>query len=143
MRASLLVSVHCTSNHPSTLAPRTAKQGPLGHSDLTKWRLDSTDGGRHVWHYVRDEEGRAGSVIAPHEEVWGLDDKNVRGRDQTEEDKFWLGIDIGDGPGTAEEPASTPLEAARRGFEFYQRIQSEDGHWAGEYGGACNLLACE
>lgn len=33
------------------------------------------------------------------------------------------------------EKANTPLESARNGFEFYRRLQTEDGHWAGEYGG--------
>lgn len=34
--------------------------GPLGHTDLTRWRLDSTDHGRHVWSYQprKEEEGR-------------------------------------------------------------------------------------
>jgi hypothetical protein len=27
------------------------------------------------------------------------------------------------------------MEAARNGFEFYKRLQSEDGHWTGAYGG--------
>jgi lanosterol synthase len=31
--------------------------------------------------------------------------------------------------------AKTPIEAAKNGFEFYKRLQTEDGHWAGEYGG--------
>lgn len=33
-----------------------------------------------------------------------------------------------------------PLAAARRGFEFYKRIQSPSGHWACEYGGPQFLL---
>ena len=31
-------------------------------------------------------------------------------------------------------------EAARRGVEFYQTIQCEDGHWAGDYGGPLFLM---
>jgi hypothetical protein len=27
------------------------------------------------------------------------------------------------------------MEAARNGFEFYKRLQDEDGHWTGAYGG--------
>ena len=30
--------------------------GPLGHTDLTRWRLDSTDHGRHVWSYQPSSE---------------------------------------------------------------------------------------
>lgn len=33
------------------------------------------------------------------------------------------------------EPGKTPLQVARNGFEFYRRLQTEDGHWGGEYGG--------
>jgi lanosterol synthase len=36
--------------------------------------------------------------------------------------------------------AKTPLDAAKNGFSFYKRIQSADGHWAGEYGGPMFLL---
>ena len=36
--------------------------------------------------------------------------------------------------------AKTPLDAARNGFQFYKRIQSDDGHWAGEYGGPMFVL---
>lgn len=33
-----------------------------------------------------------------------------------------------------------PLEAARKGFAFYQMLQCEDGQWAGDYGGPHFLL---
>ena len=36
--------------------------------------------------------------------------------------------------------ANTPYEAALNGYKFYQNLQSEDGHWAGEYGGPMFLL---
>jgi lanosterol synthase len=40
------------------------------------------------------------------------------------------------GKGAKELPrARTVEEAAKNGFEFYKQIQSEDGHWAGAYGG--------
>ena len=38
------------------------------------------------------------------------------------------------------EKAETPMEAARNGYEFYKTIQSNDGHWAGEYGGPLFLI---
>lgn len=34
----------------------------------------------------------------------------------------------------------TAVEAARKGMEFYSRLQTEDGHWAGDYGGPLFLL---
>jgi len=33
-----------------------------------------------------------------------------------------------------------PLEAARKGFSFYQMLQCDDGQWAGDYGGPHFLL---
>eukprot|EP00931_Biecheleriopsis_adriatica_P040301 TRINITY_DN23091_c0_g1_i2.p1 TRINITY_DN23091_c0_g1~~TRINITY_DN23091_c0_g1_i2.p1 ORF type:complete len:844 (+),score=162.66 TRINITY_DN23091_c0_g1_i2:67-2532(+) len=38
------------------------------------------------------------------------------------------------------EKVSEPLEAARKGFSFYQMLQCEDGQWAGDYGGPHFLL---
>jgi len=37
-------------------------------------------------------------------------------------------------------PAEDPLSAARNGYEFYKHLQSDDGHWPGEYGGPMFLL---
>lgn len=90
---------------------------PLGATDLARWRLRVSDGGRHVWHYLSEAEARD----------WP----------QTREDRYWLGLDM-DVP--ALPPAKTPLEAARNGMEFYQHLQSSDGHFAGEYGGPLFLL---
>jgi len=42
-------------------------------------------------------------------------------------------------PDEAEKP-SDPLEAAKKGFAFYQTIQCDDGQWAGDYGGPHFLL---
>lgn len=30
--------------------------GPLGHTDLVRWRLDSSDHGRHIWSYQPIDE---------------------------------------------------------------------------------------
>jgi hypothetical protein len=35
---------------------------------------------------------------------------------------------------------STAGEAAHKGFQFYQMLQCEDGHWAGDYGGPMFLM---
>ena len=37
-------------------------------------------------------------------------------------------------------PPKSPLEAARKGYEFYKHLQSDDGHWPGEYGGPMFLM---
>ena len=37
--------------------------------------------------------------------------------------------------------ASTPWEAARNGMIFYSKLQADDGHWTGDYGGPLFLMA--
>lgn len=37
-------------------------------------------------------------------------------------------------------PASTPLEAVKKGIQYMSAVQTEDGHWAGDYGGPMFLL---
>lgn len=49
--------------------------GEPQRTDYARWRLHSTDHGRHVWHYLKTDEECA---------RWP----------QTDEDKYWLGIDI-------------------------------------------------
>ena len=38
---------------------------------------------------------------------------------------------------------STPAEAAHNGVLFYSKLQTEDGHWSGDYGGPLFLTAGE
>ncbi|KAJ3517017.1 hypothetical protein NMY22_g14066 [Coprinellus aureogranulatus] len=90
----------------------------LPFTDYTRWRLKVSDGGRHIWHYLRTDEELA---------AWP----------QNTVDKYWLGLDTGL---PTLPKATTPYEAARNGYEFYQHLQSEDGHWSGEYGGPMFLL---
>ena len=37
--------------------------------------------------------------------------------------------------------AQTPQEAAKNGMLFYSKLQAEDGHWTGDYGGPLFLMA--
>lgn len=96
----------------------TTTSPPLGKTDLSRWRLRVSDGGRHVWHYLRD-------------------DAECKAWPQSVEDKYWLGLatDLPELP-----KAKTPLDTARNGLSFYRHLQSSDGHWAGEYGGPMFLL---
>ena len=60
--------------------------GPLGATDPLLWRLDSSDSGRHVWHYLGEEGGRA--------ELNGSSPfaGPSKARDQNAEEKHWLGL---------------------------------------------------
>ncbi|TFK25581.1 lanosterol synthase [Coprinopsis marcescibilis] len=89
-------------------------------TDYTRWRLKVSDGGRHIWHYLNTDEETA---------AWP----------QNTIDKYWIGLDT-ELPSLPK--AKTPYEAARNGYEFYKNLQSDDGHWAGEYGGPMFLFPC-
>jgi len=78
-------------------------------------------GGRQCWYYLESEEEAAD---------WP----------QTARDKFFLGIVDESSLATHLQAPSSPLEALKRGFQFYKALQAEDGHWAGEYGGPLFLL---
>jgi cycloartenol synthase len=44
------------------------------------------------------------------------------------------------GSSSAEGLASESLACARHGINYYQHIQEDDGHWAGDYGGPMFLM---
>ncbi|KAM0750640.1 putative lanosterol synthase [Meredithblackwellia eburnea MCA 4105] len=106
--------------------------GPLGATDPLKWRLDSgapgVDIGRHVWHYVRDGDATG------YEKLWGEDPRDVKKQQQSAEAKHALGLPL-PVPEGLQDPNGNPWKAAKKGYEFYKRLQSPDGHWSGEYGG--------
>lgn len=43
-------------------------------------------------------------------------------------------------PPSLDSKPATPAEAAMKGFHFYSMLQTEDGHWAGDYGGPHFLM---
>ncbi|KAK3838546.1 MAG: terpene synthase [Linnemannia elongata] len=85
-------------------------------TDRTRWRLRADDG-KQTWHYLSEEEHKANP--------------------QTDIEKYWLGLKL-DAPELAK--PKTAQEAARNGFEFFKRLQNEEGFWSGEYGGPMFLL---
>nr|APO20484.1 lanosterol synthase [Ganoderma lucidum] len=92
--------------------------GALPFTDYARWRLRLSPNGDHTWLYLRTDDEVA---------AWP----------QSTYDKYWLGQDVG----LPELPPPTnALEAARNGYRFFQKLQTERGHWAGEYGGPMFLL---
>ncbi|KAJ1904634.1 hypothetical protein LPJ81_002382 [Coemansia sp. IMI 209127] len=81
-------------------------------SDLTRWRLN-VDNGRQTWEYLSDSSA-------------------AEARPQSFVEKYWLGLEVE----MPEQPqAKRPMQAAQNGWEFFKRLQTEDGHWAGAYDG--------
>lgn len=89
-------------------------------TDPSRWRLRVSEG-RHCWYYLESEE-------------------EAKEWPQSVVDKFHLGILTKDDVPSHSLPAKSPGEALKRGFDFYRLLQTEDGHWAGEYGGPLFLL---
>ncbi|ODQ50878.1 terpene synthase [Saitoella complicata NRRL Y-17804] len=87
------------------------------HTDLRRWRLH-VDHGRQTWHYLRT-------------------DAEVDTWPQTTSDKYHLGLPT-DLP--TQPQASSPLQCAKNGYNFFKELQLEDGHWGCEYGGPMFLI---
>ncbi|GAV02159.1 hypothetical protein RvY_12758 [Ramazzottius varieornatus] len=88
-------------------------------TDLTRWRLTNI-GGRQTWKYYETNESPP--------------------RGQSFLEKHSLGLPAEDDGNSARNSAKLAPEAALRGMDFYAKLQAEDGHWAGDYGGPLFLL---
>jgi len=86
-------------------------------STLHQWRL-KVDDGRQTWHFLETPE-------------------QLKQWPQSDIDKYWLGILTSE---TINKEPESPLESARFGYRFMEKLQTGDGHWAGEYGGPMFLI---
>ncbi|KAJ2602123.1 hypothetical protein GGH99_008544, partial [Coemansia sp. RSA 1285] len=93
-------------------------------SDLTRWRLN-VDNGRHTWVYLETEA-------------------EAEARPQSFAERYWLGLEVEMPEEQTQKHARRPMQAAQKGWAFFKRLQSEDGHWAGAYDGplfvTCGLV---
>ncbi|KAJ3302144.1 Lanosterol synthase (Oxidosqualene--lanosterol cyclase) [Kappamyces sp. JEL0829] len=87
-------------------------------TDLRNWRLKVDSVGRQTWHFLQTQE---------EQEAWP----------QSRIDQYWLGL-LQD-PTVLPKPRNA-LESARNGLRFYEQLQTESGHFAGEYGGPMFLI---
>jgi len=92
--------------------------GKISFTDYSRWRLTLSENGDHRWKYLKSEE---------ESQAWP----------QSDIDKYWLGLSL-DNP--LPPPATDALSSARNGLHYLKNLQSDDGHWAGEYGGPMFLL---
>jgi squalene/oxidosqualene cyclase-like protein len=88
----------------------------MERTDLTKWKL-YVDRGRQVWKYNPEQ----------------------RPTEQKFYDKYFLGLDVSKDAPPLPKPKSIE-EATRNGIKFYEKLQTEDGHWANDYGGPLFLM---
>ncbi|KAG5984548.1 hypothetical protein E4U55_004331 [Claviceps digitariae] len=102
-------SVIGTSDHKDTEAASKYK------TDLSRWRL-RVHRGRHMWEYLADDHRNDNSNKA----------NGSRYCPQTFLEKYWLGQEFS--VPSMPRP-SKPSESLDNGWEFFKRLQTEDGHW--------------
>jgi lanosterol synthase len=84
-------------------------------TDLTKWKL-FIENGRQIWKYFPNSQ-----FI------------------QTFFEKYLLGLDISNElPNSS--PTNKPRESFKKALKFFTLLQTDDGHWANDYGGPLFLL---
>ena len=91
-------------------ARKASSAAPLGQTNPLNWRLDSSDSGRHVWHYIRDPDADS----TAYELVCGEDERGVKSQPQSLEAKHALGLPLPTVSGL-EHHRGHPYEAARKG----------------------------
>eukprot|EP00055_Hartaetosiga_balthica_P006445 m.20203 g.20203 ORF g.20203 m.20203 type:complete len:722 (-) comp5225_c0_seq1:126-2291(-) len=85
-------------------------------TDLSKWSLDVKEG-RQVWSMVDSLDEKKNDVAS----------------------RYHCGLPIKDACPDFPPPTSAK-ESLRNGLEFFSTLQTDDGHWAGDYGGPMFLL---
>ncbi|KAI0479917.1 hypothetical protein F4859DRAFT_513416 [Xylaria cf. heliscus] len=92
-------------------------------TDRRRWHLLSANGD-HRWIYLDDRRHKDGRQSNAECYLLGLP---LRGSEKYDDGQY-------------EAFKSSFSDAARRGFDFFKRIQLPEGHWACEYGGPSLLL---
>jgi len=102
----------------------------LTDSQLPLYKLTGESAGRQTWHYDKSKAEDVSEIKFNGAKNPNSGDKLFR---QTMLNR-WKGSK----PST--EKPTTAREAAKKGYSFFQMIQCEDGHWAGDYGGPMFLM---
>eukprot|EP00043_Microstomoeca_roanoka_P008241 m.79510 g.79510 ORF g.79510 m.79510 type:complete len:723 (-) comp14159_c0_seq1:213-2381(-) len=85
-------------------------------TDLTRWSLE-VDEGRQTWRHLKEHEKHQNPIAS----------------------RYLVGLPIDDVCPDLPEP-KTIKEALRNGLGFFSKLQTADGHWAGDYGGPMFLI---
>jgi squalene/oxidosqualene cyclase-like protein len=97
--------------------------------------LTGEPAGRQTWHLSKEKT---------HEDRTHIDDVTFNpAKNPNSGDKIFRNIQISKWKGNQPDPKQIPQnaeEAAAKGISFYQMLQCDDGHWAGDYGGPMFLL---
>lgn len=98
--------------------------------------LTGESAGRQIWYLEEDEEGEGEDQEFQQEHVFN---PSVN---PNASDKIFRDIMLSKWRGSmpTEETPATARDTAIKGLSFYQMIQCDDGHWAGDYGGPMFLM---
>mmetsp|Transcript_16150 Transcript_16150/g.21370 ORF Transcript_16150/g.21370 Transcript_16150/m.21370 type:complete len:826 (+) Transcript_16150:32-2509(+) len=112
-------------------------------------KLTGEPAGRQIWYHkdhkdYMEEKPKTGSMQNLLDLIGGEDDarsfsaaKNPNAGDKIFRQQM---ISNWKGKKPQKNDPKTAKEACRKGIEFYQMLQTEDGHWAGDYGGPMFLM---
>ena len=98
--------------------------------------LTGESAGRQIWYKASGEETEGDEDDSPEEAFNPMVNPNSA-------DKLFRGIMLENWRGPKPDPHTKPQnaqEAAHKAMQFYQMIQCDDGHWAGDYGGPMFLM---
>jgi len=114
------------------------------------YAMTGESAGRQIWFQQQELQKKNHSVAAKKGKAQNGDDEDdeeeqpfLAAENPNSGDKVFRKIMINKWKGAVPNLRSRPAtaeEAAHKALEFYQMIQCEDGHWAGDYGGPMFLM---
>jgi len=107
----------------------------------SRYSMTGESAGRQIWYFEAAKKNSKASAKKDNEEEEDI--SFDPSQNSNSGDKVLRNIMLRNwkGPRTDEQKRpKTPIEAATKGLAYYQMIQCEDGHWAGDYGGPMFLM---
>ena len=107
-----------------------AESHKISEKAAPKYKMTGESAGRQIWYYDEKFLDSAGEPFN------AADNPNSA-------DRVFRHIQVSNWRGTRPDEDSEPADAfsaAVKGLEFYQMLQCDDGHWAGDYGGPMFLM---
>ena len=107
-----------------------AESHKISQKSAPKYKMTGESAGRQIWYYKEGDEASADYAFCA-------------SQNPNSADKPFRAAMLEKWEGTRPDVNSTPADAfsaAVKGLEFYQMLQCDDGHWAGDYGGPMFLM---
>ena len=110
-----------------------------------RFELSGEPAGRQMWHYAepKTRAAKESSSTMPFDAAANPNSADLLFRAQRLAAKRTVGGDAkgrAKGKGKADAGETAEEAALRKGIAFYEQLQCDDGHWAGDYGGPHFLM---